>query len=327
MSASFPEPSAHQLRAEAEATRSRLIGTVGELRTQVADTATDLKERLSPTAIKNDVTEYVRESKDQFWNSIEKKARDNPLQAVAIGAALAYPALQMVRALPAPLLLVGAGLLLSRTGASNGASSQVATSLRTHAQGAMEAAGERMENASDTARRGLNDARDYLQQGVDAVKETATAATASMKDRATSVAAGASTAVSETADKITGGAEDLTRQARAAVTGTFDQNPLLVAGIGLAIGAFIAAAFPATEAEENLFGETSDALRRQAEGIASKGVDAAKAAVESAAGAASEQGLSVDGLSSLGASLTEKARKVAERGVEAALGDSKPVAN
>ena len=113
------EPSVTALRSEAEANRARLTGTVEDLRTQVVDTATDLRERLSPEAIKTEVTQYVRDSRDQVWHSLEQKARDNPLQALAVGAALAYPALKLMRAMPAPLLLVGAGLLLSRT-TSNG---------------------------------------------------------------------------------------------------------------------------------------------------------------------------------------------------------------
>src|ERR1044071_6190067 len=125
------EPSLGVLRAEAEANRARLTGTVEQLRTQVEDTATDIKERLSPDAIKTEVTQYVRDSRDQLWNSLERKARDNPLQAVAVGAALAYPALKLMRAMPAPLLLVGAGLLLSRT-SDNG----TAVALRNQAQSA-----------------------------------------------------------------------------------------------------------------------------------------------------------------------------------------------
>lgn len=99
---------------------------------------------------------------------------------------------------------------------------------------------------------------------------------------------------------------------------------MLVAGAGLAIGAIIAAAFPSTRTEENLFAETTDVVRRQAEELAAKGVDAAKAAVQGVATVAGEQGLSVDGLTSLGENLTDKVRAVAERGVEAALGETKP---
>jgi len=56
---------------------------------------------------------------------------------------------------------------------------------------------------------------------------------------------------------------------------------LLIAGIGLAIGAFIAAALPSTEAEDSVFGQASDAVRRQAEAVGAKGIEAAKAMVDS----------------------------------------------
>jgi len=140
----------------------------------------------------------------------------------------------------------------------------------------------------------------------------------------TEAADDAKSTVTEAGERVVAQGQALAQHARSAVSNTWDQNPLLVAGVGLAIGAFIAAAFPSTQAEETVFGDASGALRRQAEGFAAKGVDAAKTAVEAAAGAASEQGLSADGLTSLGESLTEKVRAVAERGVEAALGETKP---
>lgn len=318
------EPSVSSLRAEAEATRARLTGTVEDLRSQVADTATDIKERFSPEAIKTEVTQYVRDSRDQLWNSLERKARDNPLQAVAIGAALAYPALKLMRAMPAPLLLVGAGLLLSRTNGKGGSAEAEATdALRNRAQNAFDTAGQSFDKATDGVRRTVDDAQDYARQGVDAVIGRASETAASIKDRVTGAADDATSAMRDTADKVKGQAEDLVQQARETVSDTWDKNPLLIAGIGLGIGAFIAAAFPSTKAEESMFGEASDALRRQADGVAAKGVEAAKAAVEGVAAAASGEGLSVDGLNQLGESLTGKVRAVAERGVEAALGDAK----
>jgi len=317
------EPSVATLRAEAEVTRARLTGKVDDLRTQVADTATDIKERLSPDAIKTEVTQYVRDSGDQLWHTLERKARDNPLQAVAVGAALAYPALKIMRAMPAPLLLVGAGLLLSRTSGSDGSISGATNTLRSHAQGAVDTASQTFDRATDDARRKVHDAQDYARRGVESVIDRATATASSLKDRVTGAADDASSAVRDAADTVKSQAEDLAQQARQTVSDTWDKNPLLIAGIGLGIGAFIAAAFPSTKAEETMFGEASDALRRQADGVAAKGVEAAKAAVEGVAAAASGEGVSVDGLNQLGESLTDKVRAVAERGVEAALGDTK----
>jgi ElaB/YqjD/DUF883 family membrane-anchored ribosome-binding protein len=286
----------------------------------VEDTATDIKERLSPDAIKTEVTQYVRDSRDQLWNSLERKARDNPLQAIAVGAALAYPALTLMRAMPAPLLLVGAGLLLSRTSGNGASTSDVGDALKSHAQRALDTASETFDSATDGARRKFHDAQDYARQGVESVVGQATATASALKDRVTGAVDEASSAVRDTADKMKGQAEGLVQHARETVGDTWDKNPLLIAGIGLGIGAFIAAAFPSTKAEETIFGDASDALRRQADGLAVKGVEAAKSAVEDVAAAASREGLSVDGLNQLGESLTDKVRAVAERGVEAALG-------
>jgi len=311
------EPSVGGLRAEAEANRERLTGTVEELRTQVSETATDIKERLSPDAIKTEVTQYVRDSRDQLWHSLERKARDNPLQAVAVGAALAYPALKLMRAMPAPLLLVGAGLLLSRTSADG---SGAADALRNSAQTALDAANESLDSATDGARRKVHDAQDYARQGLESVVDRATATASSVKDRVTGAVDDASSAIRDTADKVMGQADDLVQQTRQTVSDTWDKNPLLIAAIGLGIGAFIAAAFPSTKAEEAVFGEASDALRRQAEGVAAEGIEAAKSTIEGVAAAASGEGVSIDGLKRLGEGLTDKVRVVAERGVEAALG-------
>ena len=316
------EPSVTALRAEADVTRTRLTGTVEELRTQVADTATDLKERLSPSAIKAEVSGYVRESRDQLWHTLEQKARDNPLQAVAVGAAIAYPAFQLLRAMPAPLLLVGAGLLLSKTTANQSAAMSRATdAVGDRAQGAMDSAGKVLDDVTDTTRRKFHDAQDYAREGAETVMERGAAFASSIKDQVTEAADSAKAAVGDTTDKVMSQAEGLTRQARDAVATTWDQNPLLVAGAGLVIGAVIAAAFPSTETEDNLFGEASDAVRREAERT---GVNAAQTAVEGVAAAATEQGLSVEGLKKAGEDLTDKVRAVAERGVEAALGETKP---
>jgi len=350
------DPSVQTLRAEAEINRARLTGTVEELRTQVADTATDLKERFSPSAIKAEVTDYVRDSRDQLWHSLEQRARDNPLQAVAVGAALAFPAFKLLRAMPMPLLLVGAGILLSRTTGQNGPSHTgnglyqraryaadavqeraryaadavqdrtryAADAIHDRARDAVETTTGALDDATEKARRKLTEAQDYVRAGVDNVAERAAAAASSIQDRVTEVAGDAKSAASSMADKVIGQGERIVHQARATVSTTWDQNPLMVAGAGLLIGAVIAAAFPATEVEEKVLGDASDALRRQAQGLAEQGVNAARTAVETAAGAARDQGLSADGLRAAGENLTDKVRAVAERGLEAALDEKKP---
>jgi hypothetical protein len=188
---------------------------------------------------------------------------------------------------------------------------------------AVDSATDVMDDATSMARRKLHDAQDYVREGMETVQERAAAATSSVKDRDTEVVEDAKSAVGGMAEKVIGQGSDLAQQARTVAGNTWDQNPLLVAGVGLLIGSFIAAAFPATQTEKTLFGDASDALRRQAEGVAAKGVDAARTAVEAVAATVGEQGLNADGLASAGETLAGKVRAVAERGVEAALNETK----
>ena len=63
-------------------------------------------------------------------------------------------------------------------------------------------------------------------------------------------------------------------------------NAALIGGLGIAIGAIIAASLPATRAEASVLGEASDGVKRAAGEAAESGFEAAKDAVVSVADAA-----------------------------------------
>ena len=107
------EPSVEELREESERSRDALASTVGELRDTVGDTAAEMKTLISPAHIKQEIKNYVREERESVVQSIQRRAQDNPLQMAAIGAAVAYPVWSLLRAIPTPLLLIGAGLFLT----------------------------------------------------------------------------------------------------------------------------------------------------------------------------------------------------------------------
>jgi hypothetical protein len=336
------EPSVAELRRDADRTRAHLTGTVEELRSQVADTASHVRDAVAPATIKRQVKEYVRESSEDMLQSLQRRARENPLQAVAVGAGLAYPLWNLLRAVPAPLLLIGAGLALSRSSTVREATDEALARAR-------EVAGE----AADMTRQKVNDWRDSAASVVDQATELASsskdrvsAAVADTKDRlsgtvsdtkarvasVTRSASGAMTnggdeALDRGGDVLNAAGERMTSlasQAKATLSHTYEQNPLLIAGIGLAVGALIASSLPATSAENRLFGEASDKLRRRAADAAAEGLDTAKQAVDDVVEAAAQEGLSAEGLSSAAQDVARKARAVAERGVEAALGSSNP---
>lgn len=90
-----------ELERQAEARRAELAHTVDELH-----------ERVSLRAIKGDARSYARERME----AIQQRALENPLQAAAIAVGLAYPLWRIIGSIPAPLLMIGAGLALSGRG-------------------------------------------------------------------------------------------------------------------------------------------------------------------------------------------------------------------
>jgi len=305
------EPTIFELRERAEQSRARLSGTVEQLRTQVDNTAAELKERLSPSAIKADVADYVRDSRDQLWNRVEASARNNPLQAVAVGAAVAYPAVKLLRAIPAPLLLIGAGLFLSRARPPEGFRSASQVGVET-ARGAMDKAGDAIARATDASRRAVHDATNAIKDAAESVKGHASDIS-SLSENSTGLGVG-----EEPLDATRSREDGLLEKARKG-SATLGQNPLVVAGAGLAVGAILAAAFPATRAEKVAVGGAKDALRRAAGEVAAKGASVVEESVERAASAARDEGLSVEGINTAGDAIKGKLREVAEKGIEAVL--------
>src|SRR3954470_16919672 len=105
--------SLQQIKRETEQTRAGLTDTVEQLRVSVAETASDIRQRISPEHIKAEVSGYIKSRGEQLMDDITAAARRNPLQAVALATTLGYPLLRMVRAIPVPVLMVGAGLFLA----------------------------------------------------------------------------------------------------------------------------------------------------------------------------------------------------------------------
>src|SRR6195256_303587 len=124
--------SLQQIKRETEQTRAGLTDTVEQLRTSVAVTASHIRQRISPDAIKAEVSDYIKSRGERLFNDVTAAARRNPMQAVAVGASVAYPLLRLTRTIPLPILMVGAGLFFagSKTGqAATQKASDVASDL------------------------------------------------------------------------------------------------------------------------------------------------------------------------------------------------------
>ena len=131
------EPSLRELERDAERNRVDLMNTVDAL-----------QKRISPAAIKHDVQDYVRGKKDSFLQSLEQRARDNPVQTVAIAAGAAYPLWGIISRIPVPLLLIGAGFALTRRSAED----QDQVTITSFVDRARERLGEATDAAREKAR-------------------------------------------------------------------------------------------------------------------------------------------------------------------------------
>jgi hypothetical protein len=398
--------SLQEIKRETEQTRAGLTDTVEQLKTSVADTASDIRQRISPDAIKAEVSDYIKSRGERLLNDVTAAARRNPMQAVAVGASVAYPLLRFARAIPLPVLMVGAGLFFagSKTGqAATQKASDVASDLSDEVVRRTREFGDQIGESASAAKAYASDQLDRVSAavsgGTDPVSRTADAAGATivsesktLQDRAASVggtlsnraadlrdqgvrmagaaaatvqekaaffgssltdiatdlkdqglrtASSAATTVQDIAANATTigrsaagtaaeagravrkTASDLTERAEKTIFQTIEQNPFLVAGVGLLIGGMIASALPRSDIEDGLVGDASNAVKRHAQAAASHGLDVAKNAVgevyDEAARQAEAEGLTSDGIGQSAQDLGQRVRRVAESAVTTAF--------
>jgi hypothetical protein len=301
----------------------------------------------------------VREERDSLMESVQQRAKDNPLQMAAIGAVVAYPAISLLRAIPTPLLLIGAGLFLtSKRGQQHARDikAKVDDVVQQGAEKASELAGVVRSDLEDRlagARYGADELRDKVTSAAASISDKMTSAASAVSDKAQSAYRGAAgtaegamgaarSAVNGATDQITSTAQGLGAAASETATAAKDQatamgarsrdglinfvndNALLVAGIGAAVGAFIAASIPSSDAENKLFGAGSEKLKGKAREAAAQGIEQAGNIAAEAAGsvasAAAREGLDASGVQRTLNTVADSVRKVADRGLETALG-------
>jgi hypothetical protein len=376
--------SLQQIKRETEQTRAGLTDTVEQLRATVADTASDIRQRISPDAIKSEVSNYIRSRGEQLLDDVTAAARRNPMQAVAVGASVAYPLLRIARAIPLPVLMVGAGLFFAGskrgqevTQRASDMASDLSDDVRRRAHDLRDQVGQSATAAKAFASENYDRLRDTVSGGTDrlgqaagqvnaaasragatlassseSLKDKAASLTGSaadqandLKDRTVRTAAAAATSVQDIASDATAAARrvagataeaglnalktardsasDLTGRAGKTLLETVEQNPLLVAGVGLVIGGLIASALPRSDIEDGLIGGASSSVKRRAEAAASQGIDAAKDAVgdvyDKAVRQADAEGLTPDALGNAAQDIGQRVRRVAESAVTTAF--------
>src|SRR4051794_37321964 len=355
--------SLHQIKRETELTRANLTDTVEQLRATVSDTVSDVRQRIRPEAIKAEVSQYIQSRGEQLLEDATAAARRNPMQAVAVGATIAYPLMRIARAVPLPVWMVGAGLFFAgskgqavarrATDAASDLSNSMMQRARNMGDQAADAAAaaqsfasEKMDQLSDAVTGGTNQPSrtdapsDMYSSGSDQFQDRTAQFGASVSDRASQMRSQAEQAASSATASVRNIAAEAAAAGRRAVQAartaqeaasnfgeragrtivqSVEQNPLVVAGVGLFVGALIASALPRTDVEDNVVG----AAKRQAGEAAAGAVRAAKNAADGAFDEASRQaeaeGLTPDGLGEAARDMGERLRHVAEAAVTTAF--------
>ena len=324
-----------EMERETEHTRADLIHTVDELHS-----------RVSPRAIKEEVKAYARDTGNELINTLERKARENPLQTVAVAAGLVYPAWRLLINIPVPVLLVGAGLALtqfggssraptragSRQGDGDGDGEQLTDGLKRTAQNLSSNLSQAAEGLKGKVADAAEQARTGVSEGLSAVRSRAAAAISDTTESARAAASGTVMAATEgVSATYRSGIDAASRtgdllsesfsQSKENLLETMERHPFLVGGVGLLIGAVIASALPVSQAENNLFGDTSDDFKKRARDMASEGLEVAKTTAQGvyqeSVSRAQEEGLRPEGVRQTVKGVGDKVKNVVQQAADA----------
>jgi Protein of unknown function (DUF3618) len=218
-------------------------------RAEIAQTLQELRSRMTPGQVVDQLVDYARDgSGGMFLHNLRRQAVDNPLPLVMVGTGLAW------------LMMNG-----RHSTASSSATSDPGSGSR-----------DKAVDAKDGLANKVGDAKE-------AVADASTSASASLKGAASSAYDAAAEAADRATDAISNSASSVRNTASSTVKAVMDffkEQPLALAGIGLALGAAIGASLPATETEDELMGDASDNLKARAGDLASEQLDKAETVAE-----------------------------------------------
>jgi hypothetical protein len=171
-------------------------------------------------------------------------------------------------------------------------------------------------NAFDAARSSVRSGTEAIGERVASVKGAAREGAVDALDNATRYGRDYADRASEYVTSIPGIGVDIFDTVRSNLSDVFRAQPLALGAIGIAIGAGIAAALPATELETDYLGETSDNVKAKAAEFAAEQTDRVTTVAENVVDAVTEearkQGLTLEGAKSAAGDISAKVGRVVD---------------
>lgn len=248
-----------QLEQESERARQHVAASLDELRS-----------RVTPGQILDQIVGYARDSGGgDFLRNLKQQTVNNPLPIVLVGAGVGWLMLAKqrgsaeagrIRSVPGRETTVVPGINDgggdARESVANAAET-VAETLRTTVSNAAEAISVAGDNASQAANSAVASVSQMAGTTRDAVSTAYGAVTEGMNRTTSTLVAGA-TKIGSTATAASRTLVDACRE-----------HPLILGGLGLAVGAAVGAALRSTEVENRLVGDVSDRTKETLRNIGS----------------------------------------------------------
>jgi ElaB/YqjD/DUF883 family membrane-anchored ribosome-binding protein len=258
---------------------ARLERESEETRAQLEHTLDELRARMSPGQLLDQATGYLRNSSGRaFLGNLRDEVVRNPLPIALVGAGIAW-------------IAISGAVGRRRTGGDHldsardwGETGATAHDLAGHggdpstAGRARQAAEGLVDNARDAANEAGESKRERLGTAYDETIGRARDTAGAWVDEARSAASEAGDSLSNGARRVASKAADYGRAARHAIEPNSTlmnfcrEQPMLVAGLGIAIGAAIGAMLPASRVETRIMGEASQKVRQRVSDVAAETV-------------------------------------------------------
>lgn len=297
---------------------------VERTRSDIEDTVEALRDKMSIGQIVDEAAHYFRDSGGtEVLNNFAAQARANPMPLALVGIGLAW--LMSGRGQPAMRSYSSyRGSYAGNGGSAYGGSSYGGSSYGGSQSGigarVGETAGAARDALSGTGRKAgeavassMHKVGDSASQAYGKVSDTASQAYGKVSDTASQAYGAVSDTASHTYDQVSRRAGQVQRT----VADLIEDEPLILAGLGLAVGAAIGAMMPATRTEQEFMGDKLDELKEGASEMAREEWNKAKSVARDAASAA----MSEVEKGGANAQTAERAAKSASRTAEQSASD------
>jgi hypothetical protein len=236
-----------RLQQEANATRAGLSSTLDELRTSV-----------TTTALTNGAMTFAKEGSATLARAAIDRAAASPLAALLIGAGVLMLLSNGKGSANGGLIDTANNAMKSAASALGGAALGTKAVAASTASATRGAAGSVADAASDAA--------GYVS---DTAHQAMNSATAGL-DKAKAMVAGGQLKAAETLDE----SQKLVSQTADRFAKFAEEQPILVAALGMALGAALGSSLPLTEAEKRYIGEAGSLVTKKGKEIAGNVADA-----------------------------------------------------